>query len=96
MLGSFGILDGEYDEFTVQDNLTDLVTGEEIILTRDLSDTEVVRGSDLLESTPRQILRAHLQYPGDPAFIPPRQVRLAGWAGCLDLAEWADLNITLG
>ncbi len=45
MLGSFGILDGEYDEFTVQDNLTDLVTGEELILTRDLSDTEVVRGS---------------------------------------------------
>ena len=50
MLGSFGILDGEYDEFTVQDNLTDLVTGEEIILNRDLSDTEVVRGSPVTYS----------------------------------------------
>ena len=42
-LGSFGILDGEYDEFTVEDNLTDPVTGQEIIVTRDLKDTEVVR-----------------------------------------------------
>ena len=43
MLGSIGVLDGEYDEFTVQDNLTDPTTGLEVIVTRDLKDTEVVR-----------------------------------------------------
>ena len=42
-LGSFGWMDGEYDEFTVQDN--QLVNFQEVITTRDLSDTEVVRGA---------------------------------------------------
>ena len=49
-LGSFGILDGEYDEFNVQDNLTDPVTGVEVIVTRDLSHTEVVRQSPVTYS----------------------------------------------
>ncbi len=45
-LGSYGWVDGEYDEFTVQDNQIgpppDFV---ETIITRDLSDTTVVRGA---------------------------------------------------
>ena len=43
--GSYGYLDGEYDEFTVQDRITDPETGETIIIERDLTDTEFVRGS---------------------------------------------------
>jgi iron complex outermembrane receptor protein len=39
---SFGWLDGEYDEFTVQDNLLD-DDFNPIIVTRDLSDAEIVR-----------------------------------------------------
>ena len=42
--GSFGWIDGEYDEFTVQDNLVDN-NFQPIIVTRDLSDTEIVRGA---------------------------------------------------
>lgn len=49
-LGSFGILEGEYDEFNVQDNLTDPATGLEVIVTRDLSHTEVVRQSPVTYS----------------------------------------------
>ena len=49
-LGSFGVLDGEYDEFNVQDNLTDPVTGLGVIVTRDLSHTEVVRQSPVTYS----------------------------------------------
>ena len=42
-LGAFGWMDGEYDEFSVQDN--QIVNFQEVIVTRDLSETEVVRGS---------------------------------------------------
>ena len=42
-LGAFGWMDGEYDEFIVEDN--QIVDFQEVIVTRDLSDTEVVRGS---------------------------------------------------
>ena len=36
---TLGVVDGEYDEFTVEDNLTDPVTLEPFIAVRDLSDT---------------------------------------------------------
>ena len=42
-LGAFGWMGGEYEEFTVQDNA--IVNLQEVIITRDLSDSEVVRGS---------------------------------------------------
>ena len=42
--GTFGWLNGDYDEFTVEDNLG-LVGQESIIVVRDLSDTETVRGA---------------------------------------------------
>ena len=42
-LGTFGWMDGEYDEFTVQDNA--IVNLQEVIITRDLSETEIVRGA---------------------------------------------------
>ena len=45
--GSFGWVDGEYQEFTVFDNLIGPPPDfEEIIVERDLSDTEVIRGPD--------------------------------------------------
>ena len=42
-LAVFGWMGGEYDEFTVQDNA--IVNLQEVIVTRDLAGTEVVRGS---------------------------------------------------
>lgn len=42
LMASFGWIDGEYDEFTVEDNLVDQ-NFQPIIVTRDLSDTEIVR-----------------------------------------------------
>lgn len=49
VLGSFGILDGEYEEFNVQDNGVDL-NFEPIVIQRDLSHTEVVRVSPVTYS----------------------------------------------
>ncbi len=46
VLGTFGVLGGKYDEFTVLDNLVGPAPAfEQIITERDLSDTELVRGS---------------------------------------------------
>jgi len=42
--GSFGWIDGEYDEFTVQDNLVD-ADFNPIVVTRDLSDADVIRNA---------------------------------------------------
>jgi iron complex outermembrane receptor protein len=44
LTASFGWIDGEYDKFTVQDNLVD-ENFQPISVTRDLSDTEIVRGA---------------------------------------------------
>ena len=46
VLGSFGLLDGEYEEFTVLDNLPGPPPDfTEIITERDLKDSELIRGS---------------------------------------------------
>jgi iron complex outermembrane receptor protein len=44
LTASFGLIDGEYDEFIVQDNLVD-EDFQPIIVTRDLSDAEIIRGA---------------------------------------------------
>ena len=44
LTANFGVVDGEYDEFTVQDNLVD-ANFQPISVTRDLSDTEMIRGA---------------------------------------------------
>jgi iron complex outermembrane receptor protein len=45
-MASFGVIDGEYEDFTVQDNLVD-EDFNPIVVTRDLSDTEIVRSAPL-------------------------------------------------
>lgn len=44
LTASFGLIDGEYEEFLVQDNLVD-ENFQPITVTRDLSDTEMIRGA---------------------------------------------------
>jgi iron complex outermembrane receptor protein len=46
LMATFGWIDGEYDEFTIQDESTNPLTGESILTERDLSDTIVARNAD--------------------------------------------------